>query len=907
MTRVRDILLAVAVLLVQVVLAVPVGDPSRTYAILVNGGSRQKSNHVRFWGDMSLAYCALRLDCKVPKENITLLWASGDPTGDMCTQLGFCSQCQDVKPPVNPYDFDRDGVGDVDGPATLERIGEAFAQMSARLKDGDQLFVFFSDHGSRSTLDFYVDYALAPFSTVNLWQGDLLADWKLAEWTKDIPCPVIFALDCCYSGGIMADVMRSPAIRFAASADGYETSLAGNTLPYYCQWAYHFFSALRGYYPGSAFRTDERAKACNADVDGDGSVSFREAARYAYRKRCDKDYPQYAESWPRCGTRLFLAPQMDADGFREYARKHASERWPFQGIRRAYSLQFRKGAVSPEATDSLEFEHEPMTLAAPSTTVDKKGNVKEFQRWVLTPATVDMGPDFSVTSPETHFAMPGHAVTIAPEYMDAGKGCRITMYARADRTGDGDTDAFQWSPDGKCWYKAGTSAFVAAGSHSVRWKSFSPAWVAPTARSKIKLAAGEFYENAERPAIFTYVPKINARVMALKDGEWVSYDNCGTVKGLPKDARAKAGTKVSIRAVAEKGFVFTTWEREDEAVPKPYASSYSFRMPSNDVNVVAAFVTSGYDADSIALTMDGHVLQADKESAWSTNVMCGVAVNWPVVGSAASTTTVTVKGLPSGLQLKQDRKTGEYAITGTPQSASKTNKNGVQTPSTIKLTVSTAGKNKKTHRVYLTVRALPPWAYGSFSGYAALDEMGTKVGTSSLTVTSVGRSSGRFSTGGDNWSYSISSYARFDDSDSEADQCFVIEGTAKASKRTCPFRMLVRPGERYSGSSTAFCQQDGLFILMGRNVWKDKSLGVVPIIGKYTLADQGYPEMTAKFASTGNIAFAGVLDDGTRVNSSALGFLDVENAVKAYLIVPADKKSNGFLDVIKLNNSTKEK
>ena len=58
-------------------------DSSRVHALLVSGGIQQSSNHVRFWGDISLAYNMLR-STGVPRENITILWSSGDPSRDLC-------------------------------------------------------------------------------------------------------------------------------------------------------------------------------------------------------------------------------------------------------------------------------------------------------------------------------------------------------------------------------------------------------------------------------------------------------------------------------------------------------------------------------------------------------------------------------------------------------------------------------------------------------------------------------------------------------------------------------------------------------------------------------------------------------------------------------------------------------
>lgn len=883
--------------------AAEAGDPSRTYAILVSGGNKPASNHIRYWGDMALAYGMLRRDCKVPRQNVRLLWGSGDPSKDLCVAGRKCSQCHGASLPLNPADFDRDGVGDIDGAATFANVEAAFAEFRARLTAGDQLFVFFTDHGKKSGVDALVDFALEPFASLKLWDGELLSDWMLASWTRDIPCPVILAVECCYGGAILADAIRSPGVRFATTASEYNASAAGDTQPWFDQWAYQFISAFRGYYPKSGLNPQDKGAKCKADADGDGVVSVREAARFAYRNRCGSDYPQYAESWSGCGSRLLPKATMTAEELNAYAMAHADERRGFLGFRRAWGLTLKGGASSAEKDGTDEFALERMSLHAPAGKTDKNGNRLDFQRWTVAPATADLGPEFDLSSADTHFLMPAKALTLTPAYVNSRTACSVTLQAGPNRSGKDFTDAFQWSPDGKAWYRNGVKAVLAPGTYSLRWRSLSEAWKAPTAKTKVTLKKGESYDNASAPATFSYVPAVR-----------VSSTSGGKVKSSPSAARIASGKKITLTATASKGHVFAGWGRADAEIPDPKASRYSFAMPSDDVEVTARFVTKEHDAASVALTMGGIRLKAGSSHALSTNVMCGVEVVWPLVRSADSSTTVKASGLPSGLSLRHDKKTDDYVISGVPSSASKKSKStGKVTPSKAKITVTTAGKNSKSYWVEITVKSLPAWAYGTFSGYAAQNASAAGVGVATLTVAASGKLSGKFSVSGTNWTCSASGYTSFADDQVQTNRIFRFDGTAKAGKKSQAVLLEVTSGWLTDGSTSRLnCSfADGLLkrglIELRREVWKDGQVGVKPkAVKSLSLSDQGYPKVLAKVAATGKVTYAGKLNDGRKISTSSTAFIDPDEMIRAWMILPYDRKQPGYLDLLNIEDIDKK-
>ena len=110
--------------------------------------------------------------------------------------------------------------------------------------------------------------------------------------------------------------------------------------------------------------------------------------------------------------------------------------------------------------------------------------------------------------------------------------------------------------------------------------------------------------------------------------------------------------------------------------------------------------------------------------------------------SATEGATVTAIGLPAGIKLaKLDD--GSYTFTGF------TTKAG-----TYLVTVKATLKGRSvTQRLLLKVEGLPAWAKGTFNG--VVRESG---GLATITVSSVGKISGKFYEGGTNWTISAASY-----------------------------------------------------------------------------------------------------------------------------------------------------
>lgn len=262
------------------------GDVSNCYAVIVSGGVNLKNNHIRYWGDAAFIYSTLILKYGYPKSNVYALISDGlDPAPDRSDDTN------------SPTDLDGDGIPDTRASATKANISNMFEDLRAQLQPTDQLFVFFTDHGGPTIGGGEWDVDL------DLWNEEILTDYELAALTESIPCPVFFAMEQCFGGGFLDNLNQTNrAIATAARFD--ESSYAGDTYPYFNQWAYHFTAALRGFYPDNEKPWID-TEACNADFNEDGYVSFEEAYRYALLHKYPYDHPMYNENPSGSGKRLF--------------------------------------------------------------------------------------------------------------------------------------------------------------------------------------------------------------------------------------------------------------------------------------------------------------------------------------------------------------------------------------------------------------------------------------------------------------------------------------------------------------------------------------------------------------------------------------------------------------------------
>lgn len=133
----------------------------------------------------------------------------------------------------------------------------------------------------------------------------------------------------------------------------------------------------------------------------------------------------------------------------------------------------------------------------------------------------------------------------------------------------------------------------------------------------------------------------------------------------------------------------------------------------------------------------------------SANSMAGVAYRAQVsVNRAAYPVKFTAKNLPKGLKI--DATTG--VISGVPS------KTGTFT-ATITATSKASSKKKVSKKVKISVAALPAWARGTFTGAILGDGESGAEGSAAISITTAGKFSGSFVSGGTNWTVSTTGYA----------------------------------------------------------------------------------------------------------------------------------------------------
>ena len=424
--------------------------------------------------------------------------------------------------------------------------------------------------------------------------------------------------------------------------------------------------------------------------------------------------------------------------------------------------------------------------------------------------------------------------------------------------------------------------------------------------------------------------------------------NAGKVTG---SGQCASGKKVALKAAANKGFVFVGWQGADasgadgspecdtpdgscivattpslviDRTSKPVASSSSSTTISGvaeDATFYAAFITCEEDKAAVKLAVNGAPMSGEPgASTPSTNIVCGVAVRWPLDVTALSGTSVKVAGLPEGLKftdkgvLKKGSKT-EFdvppnTIYGAPSAASAVDKNtGAAKPSAVKITVTTAGKSVVSYALDIVVDPLPAWAAGRFEGVA----IGDTGGSAAVSVAANGKISGSIALEGMNWTFKSDSYSAAGRRVSEtagaewngsAEDSFAIAATASAGKET---RDIVLAVSKLSldylpGAATACAQ--GSFgdatARLWRLPWTDKGdaapvARMAPMAGAYSCkmaygGAQG--EVAFVLDEKGTVKGSAVFPYGadTRKSSFSANVLPMEDGLFVAVVLPPDAK-----------------
>ena len=257
------------------------GDAAKTYAILISGGYNRDCNYTRYWGDVAAVYSTLTKGCGVPKDNITVCMADGDdPAADVSDGEADGQGHSLFAGGSSPTDLDGDGSADYSLAATKANIRNAFSAVRSKLTADSRLFVFVTDHG--------VYDAYSGVASICLWGEDMMSASEFSALTSGVDCPVWYALEFCYAGAFVDSLASQGGVRFVAAAAGVEPSSAFPDSPelwYMNPWVYQLVGAMRGAYPSMGISPwEDGATAADADANGDGVVSVKEAVGFANAK-----------------------------------------------------------------------------------------------------------------------------------------------------------------------------------------------------------------------------------------------------------------------------------------------------------------------------------------------------------------------------------------------------------------------------------------------------------------------------------------------------------------------------------------------------------------------------------------------------------------------------------------------
>jgi hypothetical protein len=394
-----------------------------------------------------------------------------------------------------------------------------------------------------------------------------------------------------------------------------------------------------------------------------------------------------------------------------------------------------------------------VSISAPPDIEDNKKKKLVFQKWMSSSAKADLGQDFKVGASETQFAMPAEKLAMTATYVDESTCGRLRAFfweANEVHVGWSDElaedvyiyppyEAFEWTPDGKTWYKCGDSALLKAGSYTVSWRSTDPRWSAPSLREKVKVEAGEESSPMSISIFYTYVPQVVVDVVTFENGELRKSSAGGTFTMNPKDGLVPMDKTAALTAKANKNYSFQGWALakgweygdcfEEKSADWKLVNCSGDSYPATEgrlnryidpddgmVHVLAVFkALDDYSADDIEfygfsgynpandVSYDG-----DGNASFTMKAVAGCALDEDVIaidcapGSFPLSYKLNGK-LPDGL--KFDAKTG--VLSGAPKKAG---------TSTVTIVATDPAKNSKALTVNFDVAPLPSWLAGEYRG-----------------------------------------------------------------------------------------------------------------------------------------------------------------------------------------------
>ena len=239
------------------------------YAVLISRYKSSDGEYIAFWNDLRIFHDILvdrgYMDDNTPgfnpsTDHIGLLFGDGN----------------DIKDDFNVKYGTPEGVTITDYSATKSNIKKVFQKLSQVMTDRDMLFVLTFDHGKSGQGHSYLsvqDGEIRDDDFANNYVGLIQHYYRR-----------YFIMQQCFGGGFIDDLKNSRTViltatkddQIAHSCDSDEENEYSQKWHqwYHAEFLFYLISALKGETP--------TGKAVNADRDGNGYISLKEAFEYAY-------------------------------------------------------------------------------------------------------------------------------------------------------------------------------------------------------------------------------------------------------------------------------------------------------------------------------------------------------------------------------------------------------------------------------------------------------------------------------------------------------------------------------------------------------------------------------------------------------------------------------------------------
>ena len=301
-----------------------------------------------------------------------------------------------------------------------------------------------------------------------------------------------------------------------------------------------------------------------------------------------------------------------------------------------------------------------------------------------------------------------------------------------------------------------------------------------------------------------------AKVTGLPKG--LTFAAANTYKDKKKKVLKQTGQTI-VGTPTKPGTYLVTFTKNVKVKKKTVAKTAQFLwtiVPNTPYTPTMNFNTSGGEVEEISIGLK----------------YTGALMTF----SATDTAKVTASGLPKGITLVS-LGGGSWGFQGYATKAG-----------TYLVTVTATEKGMTTRqRVALKVNGLPAWAKGTFPSYTK-NHLGRAIGLGTMSVTSAGKVSGKFTDEGQTWTFSAPCFTETDGT------YFSVPVTAKRAYKVKNGKKTVT---KYETKNFTFTVQDGEF----GGVAEASSWDLTTVCGRQNLWGSTYKKVGAKVFVTGKKKF----------------------------------------------------